>query len=169
MSGMSGGAQGYLGGEYTKKAARIEARDAEMAAQQIELEQVQREADRKERLARSMATTIASAGASGVAALEGSPLSVLQQSVRNEQRATQRDKYMSDLKAMTSRYRGRMGIYSAKVQANAQHKAGRSQTFGTIFSFGMNSGGSQPAVSGGSGNQVSMNGTGTSSNYSGYA
>lgn len=152
MSGMSGGAQGWAQGEYIQKAARIEERDYKMAAEQIELQQIQREADRKERLAKSMATSTAMAGASGVAALEGSPLSVLKESVKQEKQATQRDKYQSDLKAMTQRYRGRLGVYAAKVQANAAHKQGRSQTFGSLFggatSFGLIGGSSTPSGEG---------------------
>ena len=168
MSGMSGGAQGWAQGEYIQKAARIEERDYKMAAEQIELEQIQREADRKERLAKSMATSTAMAGASGVAALEGSPLSVLKESVAQEKQATQRDKYMSDLKAMTARHRGRLGVYASKVQANAAHKAGRSQTFGSLFGGGMAmAGGGTPQTPQTGG--YSMQGTGTASNYSGYA
>lgn len=97
----------------TRTAGKIAKMEAETAAQAEELGAVQREADRKESLARAMASQVAESGAKGVAAFEGSPLSVLQADISREEEATQRDIMMSKLAAMTTRARGK----AAKKQA----------------------------------------------------
>ncbi len=75
----------------SRNAATAARQEGEFAAKQENLAAVQREADRKERLARAMASQTASAGSRGVAVFEGSPLSVLQEDVRREEEATERD------------------------------------------------------------------------------
>jgi len=99
----------------TRAQGKIAAREAETAAKQEELLAVAREADRKERLARVMASQNASAGSRGVAAFEGSPLTILQEDIRREGEATQRDEFMTKLNAMTLRSKGLI----AKKQAAA--------------------------------------------------
>lgn len=88
------------------KAGRTAAREAELSAQVQETAATQREADRKEALAKAMATANAQAGASGIAAFEGSPLTILQQSIENEQTATERDRFNTRISALTTRARG---------------------------------------------------------------
>jgi hypothetical protein len=109
------------------KAGREAAKEAEITAQTQELAATQREADRKERLARAMATANASAGASGIAAFEGSPLTILQQSIEAEQTATERDAFNARIGALTTRARGS----SAQAQ-------GRLSAAGTLLQGGSN-------------------------------
>jgi len=106
-------------GQYglEKQAGRIQAREAEIAAKQEELGAIQREGDRKERLAEAMATQNAQVGASGIAGFEGSPLTVLDEAFRQETTATERDQYMTRLSALTIRSRGKIGETIAKQRA----------------------------------------------------
>lgn len=92
----------------TRAAAKIQQKEAETEAKQIELGVVQREADRKAKLARALASQTASAGARGIAAFEGSPLSILQADIEAEERGTGRDIFQAQLAAMTTRARGRI-------------------------------------------------------------
>ena len=100
-----------------RKAGEIAAREAEFTAGQVELGATQREADRKEVLARAMASQTASAGARGIAAFEGSPLSILEADIAAEETATERDVFMSELQAMTLRARGQIAKSSARTSA----------------------------------------------------
>ena len=100
----------------TRSAGKIAEIESKVEAKQIELGTVQREADRKESLARAMASQIASSGAKGISAFEGSPLSILQADIAAEREATQRDVTMSRIDAMSARARGSV----AKRQAYAQ-------------------------------------------------
>lgn len=108
-------------------AGKQEAREAELGAETQELAATQRETDRKERLAKAMATANANAGASGIAAFEGSPLTILQQSVEAEQTATERDQFNTRISALTTRARGKsaqasanLGAFSSLVSAGTQ-------------------------------------------------
>lgn len=83
--------------------SKIDADQAEIAAQQEDLAVKQREADRKDRLASSLATQNAMAGAKGVAAFEGSPLTILEDSIKREQTATDRDKFSSQMRSIAIR------------------------------------------------------------------
>lgn len=83
--------------------ADIEVGQAEVASQQQELQLIQREGDRKDRLASAMAAQNALAGASGIAAFEGSPLTVLQDSLQREETATQRDRFSTELSVLAGR------------------------------------------------------------------
>jgi hypothetical protein len=96
------------------QAGKQAVKEAEITAQTQELGASQREVDRKERLATAMATANANAGASGIAAFEGSPLTILQQSIEAEQTATERDAFNTRIGALTTRARGK----SAQQQAN---------------------------------------------------
>ena len=97
----------------TRAAGKISKIESETAAKAEELGAVQREADRKQSLARAMASQIAESGAKGVAAFEGSPLTVLQADIAKEEEATRRDIAQTKLAAMTLRARGKI----AKKQA----------------------------------------------------
>ena len=93
-------------GAQRTAASQAEA-EGKIAAQQEELAATQREADRKERLASAMASQIAGSGAKGVLAFEGSPLTILQEDVKREEVATQRDVFQSKLAGMTARQRAK--------------------------------------------------------------
>lgn len=92
--------------------ASLERGEAEIAAKGEELRLKQREADRKDRLASALASQNAMSGARGVAAFEGSPLTVLQDSIDRENLASERDAFSTEISNMsirsTSRARQRM-------------------------------------------------------------
>ncbi len=98
-----------------RSAGKIAQREAEVGAKSEELAAIAREGDRKERLASALATQTAKAGAGGISAFEGSPLSVLQESIRAEETATERDVFQTRLSALTTRTRGQV----ARRQASA--------------------------------------------------
>jgi len=90
---------------------------AEVAAKAEEAAGVSREADRKERLIEALASQNAAAGAGGIAAFEGSPLSVMKEDIRREAKATERDVFQTRLRAMTLRARGKIAERQAKTSA----------------------------------------------------
>lgn len=83
--------------------ADIEAGQAEVAAKQQDLQVKQREADRKDRLASAISAQNARSGAAGIAAFEGSPLTVLEDSIEREQVATERDTLSTELSTLAIR------------------------------------------------------------------
>ncbi len=91
--------------------------EAEVAAKSEEAAGVQREADRKSALAEALASQNAAAGTAGIAAFEGSPLSVMQEDIRRESVSTERDVFQTQLKAMTLRARGKIAQRQAKTGA----------------------------------------------------
>ncbi len=99
------------------QAGKQAVKEAEITAQTQELAATQREVDRKERLATAMATANANAGASGIAAFEGSPLTILQQSIEAEQTATERDAFNTRIGALTTRARGQSAQSQARLSA----------------------------------------------------
>jgi len=102
-----------------RSAGKTAAKEAELSAQVGEVAATQREVDRKERLAKAMATANAQAGAAGIAAFEGSPLTILQESIKTEETATERDLFNTRISALTTRARGqtakRAGRFGAGV------------------------------------------------------
>ena len=98
-------------------AGRATARESELTAQAGELAATQREADRKERLAKAMATANAQAGAAGIAAFEGSPLTILQESIAAEETATERDLFNTRISALTTRARGQTAQRAGQIGA----------------------------------------------------
>ena len=92
-------------------------REAETAAKQEELAATQREADRKAKLGEAMASQNAAAGAKNIKAFEGSPLTILQEDIRREEVATERDKFGSQLSNLSGRIRARTQAGSVKSQA----------------------------------------------------
>ena len=133
----------------TRSAGSIARTEAEVAAKQEELGVVQREADRKGLLARALASQTASAGSRGIAAFEGSPLSVLQADIEKEETATQRDEFSTKISALTARTRGKV----AQKQANAMsviNLIGNVGKIASVASFGGGGGGG--AVEAGTGN-----------------
>lgn len=99
-------------------------REGKLNEQQQNLAATQREADRKGRLAKAMASSVASAGARGISAFEGSPLSIINEDIRRESVATERDRFSSNLAGITAKFRGgqqargiRMGAASSLMQS----------------------------------------------------
>lgn len=97
-----------------RAAGDIAKAESEVEAAQIETAAASREADRKSDLARAVASQSAGTGASGIS-FEGSPLSVLQEDIRREEEATERDVLQSRLGAKAARTRGKV----AKDQARS--------------------------------------------------
>jgi len=102
-----------------KDAGEIAKKEAETQAQIEELGAVQREGDRKRQLINAMAAANARAGASNVAAFEGSPLTILQEQIQQEETATERDLFNTRLSALTTRSRGRQLEAQASIGAKA--------------------------------------------------
>lgn len=103
--------------EQRRSAAKIQEGEAEVSAKSEEVAAIQREADRKGRLASAMASQTASAGARGISVFEGSPLAILEEDIRREEVATQRDIFQSRLGALTTRARGK--IRSSQIKTGA--------------------------------------------------
>ena len=97
--------------------AKIERGQTEVAAKQEELAVTAREADRKDRLANALASQNARAGAAGVAAFEGSPLTILQDQIEREKVATERDVFGAELAALGLRATGRVREKQARVRS----------------------------------------------------
>jgi hypothetical protein len=93
----------FQAGRQSKAESQFTAKQMEVEAKGEELGAIQREGDRKQRLAKALASQIAGAGARGIAAFEGSPLTVLQEDIKTEQTATERDAFNSRLSALTKR------------------------------------------------------------------
>lgn len=85
--------------------SKIAGGEANLQAQQIELGAKQREADRKERLSLALASQNAAAGAGGIAAFEGSPLTIMNEDIRRAEQETERDQFSSQLEIMTAKNR----------------------------------------------------------------
>ncbi len=115
--GIVSAATGLLGVGAQVQAGRVKAREAELTAQVQETAATQREADRKQQLAQAMATANAQAGSAGIAALEGIPLTILQQSIDNEQTATERDLFNTRISSLTTRARGQSARTQSQVGA----------------------------------------------------
>ena len=101
-----------------RAAASVAKAEGEFSSKQEKLAATQRESDRKERLATALASQGASAGARGVLSFEGSPLTVLQEDIRREEVATERDIFGAKLSSAQARLRGSNRSQSLKSQAN---------------------------------------------------
>ena len=97
-------------------AGRIKNFESRVEADQIEAAASSREADRKEDLARAIASQSAGAGASGIS-LQGSPLTVLEADIEAEERATGRDLFQARLGKQAARTRGRTAERTARNRA----------------------------------------------------
>ena len=100
-------------------AGKTAAKEAELSAQAGEVAATQREVDRKERLAKAIATANANAGAAGIAAFEGSPLTILQESITAEETATERDLFNTRISALTTRSRGQTAKRAGQIGATS--------------------------------------------------
>ena len=112
------GATSLLQFQQQRSAAEIQRHEAETEAAGIELGAKTREADRKARLAEALASQNAMAGAKGVAAFEGSPLTILEADIATEKEATERDIFQSRLAATSTRLSGRVRERMMKMGAN---------------------------------------------------
>ena len=126
------------GSAYQQRVAgKIAQGEAETAALAEEGAAVAREADRKARLNEALASQNAAAGAGGLVAFEGSPLSVMKEDTRREGVATERDKFSTNIAALTLRARGKI----ARKQANFSSNMSLINTAGkTMVAAGMSGG-----------------------------
>lgn len=106
-----------LSANQQRAAGDIARGDAKVQARQTELAATAREVDRKDRLASALASQNASAGARGIAAFEGSPLTILQADIEREEQATQRDIFSTELEAFTQRSAGSIAQKQSRAQA----------------------------------------------------
>ena len=97
--------------------ASIALDESQIKAEQEDLGAKQREADRKERLSIALASQNAAAGAKGVAAFEGSPLTILKEDIQREATATERDKFSTGLASLTAKSRGKVKASSLRSQS----------------------------------------------------
>ena len=101
----------------TRAAGKIAQLESETAAKQEDLAATQREVDRKQRLAEALASQNAKAGAGGIAAFEGSPLTILQEDIRKADVAGERAALESRLKITSTLARGKIARKQANLQA----------------------------------------------------
>lgn len=97
---------------------KIQRMEAGVAAKQEELASISRERDRKSRLADALASQNAAAGAKGIAAFEGSPLTILNEDIRREGVATERDLFLSQMAQFTTLARGRIAAKQGRTAGN---------------------------------------------------
>lgn len=115
LTGMAGTSLLQFG--QTMTAGKIAETEAKTAAKAEELAVTQREADRKQRLARALASQNAAAGAKNIAAFEGSPLTILQADIEAERTGTERDITQSKIAQLTTRARGDIARKQAGTMA----------------------------------------------------
>ena len=117
---VSGGAQflsTVASAQATKREGRFEEKESELAARREELGAVQREGDRKRRLAEALASQNASAGAKGIKSFEGSPFNILQEDIKKEEVATERDIFNTRAGALQKRISGSAAKSRSKFKA----------------------------------------------------
>lgn len=102
----------------SRAAAKIKAEEAETAARAEELGAKQREVDRKQRLSAALASQNAMAGAKGIAAFEGSPLTILEADIAAEEEATERDIFQTRLRTESIRSGAKVRERIEKLGAN---------------------------------------------------
>ena len=90
-----------------RSAGKMAMRESKLEGKRLNLQSLSREADRKEALAKAMATANAASGTRGIAAFEGSPLAVLNRLESDVDKDQERDDFMTGLAKTTSKYRGR--------------------------------------------------------------
>jgi hypothetical protein len=121
---------GMLGGAQSMSAGKLSQMEAETQAKQEEIAVISRESDRKSRLADALASQVASAGARGIQAFEGSPLTIMNEDVKREKTATGRDRLMSEIARISlkssgaqSRFMGNMQGYGSMLKSAADYAA----------------------------------------------
>ena len=125
-AGNVGGAMiGNLSLDAQERAVKTQGRQSNLEARQIELQATQRESDRKARLAKALASQNAMGGTKGIQQFMGSPLKIMEEDMRAESTATQRDTFETQLAAFTKRASARMNDTAFK----GVKEAGRAQNF----------------------------------------
>lgn len=129
-AGFAAVAASLLSAGAQRKAGQVQAQEAELSAQLEETAATQREVDRKGALARALATANAQSGAAGIRAFEGSPLTIIEESIRAEETATERDVFNTRIAALVRRAGGRsarragnIGALTSLVKAGTQAAA----------------------------------------------
>jgi len=130
VAGFAAVATSLLSAGAQRKAGQVQAQEAELSAQLEETAATQREVDRKGALARALATANAQSGAAGIRAFEGSPLTIIEESIRAEETATKRDVFNTRIAALVRRAGGRsarragnIGALTSLVKAGTQAAA----------------------------------------------
>ena len=124
---------GIVAGNAAKSEAELTAKQLGLEAKGEEVGAIQREADRKNRLAAAMASQIAGSGAKGISAFEGSPLSVLQEDIKTEETATQRDLFNTRMGVLSKRASAQSVVARGKTQSRVSKLQG---SFGLLTGLG---------------------------------
>lgn len=96
-----------LGMMQASSAAKTERQQGKLQAEMEDVAAAQRETDRKMDLARSISSIRAGAAASGITG-EGSPLTLIGEAAKAEERDTQRDVFMTKMRKSSALIRSRM-------------------------------------------------------------
>lgn len=118
-------------------AAKFERQQGKLQAEMEDVAAAQRETDRKMDLARSIGSIRAGAGASGITG-EGSPLTLIQESIKAEQRDTARDEFMTKMRKSSALMQSRMragqimGQAQLSILQNTQQAAMSAPTGGVV-------------------------------------
>lgn len=103
--------------QQKRAAGKIAEMEAKTAARAEDLAATQREVERKRALAEALASQNAMAGAGGIAAFEGSPLTILQEDIKRAETASERDLLETRLRKRAIRARGRVARKQANLSA----------------------------------------------------
>ena len=112
------GGSSLLSASQQVSAGQIAQLEANVQSKQIETAAASREADRKAGLAEAVASQAAAAGSSGIQ-FEGSPLTILDEDIRKEEEASQRDIFQSRIGAQAAEARGSVERRLANSKAAA--------------------------------------------------
>ena len=134
---MGSTAASLVGGIAQVQGGRIANYEAKTEAAGIETAAAAREADRKEALARAASSQMAGAGAAGIS-FEGSPLTVLEEDIQREERATERDRLNTRIQAQAARTRGKMARNMARFSAMSSLLSAGAEDAKTFASGGAN-------------------------------
>lgn len=107
----------FVAYSQASSAAKTERQQGKLQAEMEDVAAAQRETDRKMDLARSIGSIRAGAGASGITG-EGSPLTLISEAVKAEERDTQRDVFMTKMRKSSALMRSRMR--SGQIMGQAQ-------------------------------------------------
>lgn len=105
-----------IGRAQQVSAGKIRNIESKVEAKQIETAAAAREADRKESLARAVASQAAATGAAGIT-FQGSPLTILEEDIRREEVAGEREALQARLGVLAARTRGRVAESQARGRA----------------------------------------------------
>ena len=118
-------------------AAKFERQQGKLQAEMEDVAAAQRETDRKMDLARSIGSIRAGAGASGITS-EGSPLTLIQETIKAEERDTARDVFMTKMRKSSALIQSRMrsgqiiGGAQLSILRNAQQSAESAGSGGVV-------------------------------------